>query len=240
MRPGGGVLFRRIVRPVFVSTRDRLVRWLERRNGIHTSGVIELDELGIAGPDRVRYKPAPWLTLRRCLPRRSVSTRDVFADLGSGMGRVVFQAALRYRFKRVIGVELSPRLHAVATSNIDRNRGRLRCPAVQLVCSDVLDYEIPDDVTVVFFDNPFTGDTFSTVVDRLIASVDNRPRPLRIIYFNPVEHGRLMATGRVRVVKRLSGLRPGREWARSNATHVYAVVPAGSTGVVGPTGIGPG
>jgi len=85
-------------------------------------------------------------------------------------------------------------------------------------------------VTVVFFDNPFVGEIFATVVDRLLASVDRAPRPVRIIYFNPAEHERLLATGRIRLVRRLSGLRPGREWARSNATYVYAVAPPPAAG----------
>ena len=45
MRPGGGAVFRATLRPVFVATRDGLVRLVERRYGIRTSGVIELDEL---------------------------------------------------------------------------------------------------------------------------------------------------------------------------------------------------
>jgi hypothetical protein len=138
---------------------------------------------------------------------------------------VVFQAALRYPFKRVIGVELAPSLHQIARDNIGRNRDRLRCRDVRLVRTDVLDYRIPDDVTVVFLDNPFTGAIFATVLDRLLASVDRAPRPVRIVYFNPVEHERLVATGRVRVIRRVRGLRPGREWARSNATYVYSVLP---------------
>jgi 16S rRNA G966 N2-methylase RsmD len=227
MRPGGGAVFRATLRPVFVGARDRLVRLVERRHRIRTHGVVGLDELGIAGPDRVLYKPAPWRTLRRALPVRSVNPDDVFVDFGSGMGRVVFQAALHYPFKRVVGVELSARLHEIATGNIDRNRARLRCGAVELVCGDALDYAVPTDVTVVFLDNPFTGDTFATVVAGLLASVDRRPRPLRIIYFNPVEHDRLTATGRVRLVRRVRGRRPGREWARSNSTHVYEVSASG-------------
>jgi hypothetical protein len=225
MRSGGGVVFRSTIRPVFIAARDGLVRRMERRHGIRTSGVVPLDELGTAAPDRTEYKPAPWFALRRALPRRSVTPDDVFLDFGSGMGRLVFQAALWYPFARVIGVELSPRLHRIAEDNIDRNRSRLRCADVRLVCADALDYGVPDDVTVVFFDNPFTGWIFATVLDRLLASVDRAPRPLTVVYFNPVEHERLMATGRVRLVRRVRGWRPGREWARTNSTHVYAVLP---------------
>ncbi len=225
MKPGGGILFRSTVRPVFVSVRDALVRWIERRNGIETSTVVELERLGIAAPERGYYKPAPWLTLRRALPPASIGRNDVFIDFGSGMGRIVFQAAVRYPFKRVIGLELSPQLHKIAEANLARNRDRFRAGDVQLVCGDALTYDISDDVTVAFFNNPFTGDVFSTVLDHLIASVDRNPRLLRLIYFNPSEHDRLVATGRCRLVKRIPGLRPGKEWARSNSTHVYVVRP---------------
>jgi len=202
-----------------------MVRLLERSNGIRTSGVVELDVIGLADPERVHYKPTPWLTLRRSLPPKSVSNDDVFMDLGSGMGRVVFQAALWYPFKRVVGVELASELHRIAEDNIERNRPRLRCPEVQLVQSDVLDYTIPKDVTVVFLYNPFTGDIFKAVVRRLLASFDANPRLLRIVYFNPVEHEWLVATGRIRLRRRVRGWRPGQEWARTNSTHVYEVLP---------------
>jgi hypothetical protein len=234
MKPGGGILFRSTIRPACVFARDGLVRLVERRYGIRTSGVVALEELGVAGPDRVRYKPTPWLTLRRALPLGSVNSDDVFLDYGSGMGRVVFQAAMRYPFKRVIGVELAADLHRIAEGNIDRNRHRLRCRAVEFVHGDALAYEVPDDVTVVFLANPFTGDTFAAVVDRVLASVDRRPRPMRLVYFNPAEHERLMATGRFRVLRRIRGMRPGEQWSRWNATHVYAVLPAGSTDGSGP------
>jgi SAM-dependent methyltransferase len=214
-----------IARPAYVSVRDWLTKLAERRYRIRTSDVIELDELGIAARDRIRHKPTPWFALRRALPPRSVGPDDVFIDLGSGMGRVAFQAALRYPFKRVIGVELSRRLHETAVENIARNRDRLRCRDVQLVCSDVLHYDIPDDVTVVFFNNPFTGEIFVAAIDRLLASIDRTPRQVRVVYFNPIEHERIMRTGRAQLVKRVGGLRPDREWARSNSTHVYSLLP---------------
>lgn len=215
--------FDAIVKPPYVAVRDAGTRLLERRHGIETAGRVELEELGLAGKDRVYYKPSEWLTLPRILPKREVAESDVFIDLGSGLGRVVFQAA-NYPFRRVVGVELSEQLNEVAMRNIDRNRERLRCPDVELITTDVLDYEIPDDVTVAFFANPFQGKTFATVIERLLASVERRPRRLRIIYRNPVEHEMLMSTGRVRHLRRLRGLRPAREWSRSNSTRMYEVL----------------
>jgi hypothetical protein len=219
--PGLWRLLYRTLRPAYVFFRDAGGRYLERRYGIETMRVIPLDELGLDAPDRVYYRPTEWSTLPRILRRRDVGPDDVFVDFGSGLGRVVFQAALRYPFKRVVGVELSEELNRVAHGNVEHNRARLRCQQVELVTSDVLEFPIPDDMTVAFFANPFQGALFATVIDRLLVSLDRRPRRLRLIYRNPVEHASLMATGRFRPVRRLRGLRPTPEWSRAYSTVMY-------------------
>jgi len=213
-------LFDTWLKPVYVRARDTVNGLLERRHHINTMGSIQLDELGVGGEGRNRYQPSEWMVLRRILPRREVGADDVFIDVGSGMGRVVFQAA-GYSFKRVIGVELSEELNQIARVNIENNRDRLHCRDVTLVTADATDYELPDDVTVAYFANPFTGDIFRTVIDQLLESLDRRPRRLRLVYRNPVEHDYLMSTGRFRPVRRLLGLRPTREWSVSNSTRMY-------------------
>jgi len=213
-----------VLRPAYFWVRGTLVGWLERRNGIETDGEIGLAELGIDGPDRSRYKPAGWFMLRRILPSREVGPGDVFLDVGSGMGRAVFQAAKDYPFRRVIGVELSEQLNDVARGNIDRNRHRLRCQDVVLLAVDAAEYQVPDDVTVVFLYNPFTGEIFAGFIRQLLASIDRSPRRVRVIYGNPIEHDLLMGTGRFREVKLLRGLRPDPEWSRSNSTKLYEVL----------------
>ena len=220
MRP----IFDRTIKPVFLVLRGQVSRVIEWRHGIDTSRNVGLEALGLDSHQRRGHKPSEWTVLPRILPKREVGEHDVFIDFGSGLGRVVFQAA-RYPFRRVIGVELSEELNDVARKNIDRNRSRLRCKDVTLVTGDVLDYQIPDDVTVAFFANPFTGDIFDTVVKRLLASIDRNPRQLRIIYRNPVEHELLLSTGRIRPVRRLRGFRPNPEWSRSNSTRMYVVTP---------------
>lgn len=85
-----------------------------------------------------------------------------------------------------------------------------------------MDYEIPDDVTVVFMNNPVQGENFAAVVKQLLNSCDRRPRP-RIIYANPREEPTLLSTGRIRMVRRSRGFRPGREWSRSNSIRLYSV-----------------
>jgi len=64
---------------------------------------------------------------------------------------------------------------------------------------------------VVFLYNPFGGATFEEFTRRLVASVDRRPRTLRIVYVNPREEATLLGTGRIR---RTRSRRLGRWLAR--------------------------
>jgi hypothetical protein len=117
---------------------------------------------------------------------------DVFVDYGSGMGRVLVAAATR-PFRRVIGVEISPVLNAIAAENIGRARKRLKCRNIELVTSDVTDYTLPDDVTVCFLFNPFRGLILRTAFGEMRRSVDAVPRPLTVLYYNPPQHWQVEA-----------------------------------------------
>ena len=192
-------------RLLYAKVRHRVGKVLfERRFDAETSGKIELEQLGLEseteGGRRLYYQPSQWLSLRTALSPGEVGPEDVFIDIGSGLGRVVLQAA-EYPFKRVRGIELSEELNEVAKRNVERNRARLICQDIELTAGDALEHGLPDDVTVAFLHNPVRGDLFRQLVDCMIASVDRNPRPLRIIYNNPTEHEMLMRTGRVRVVK---------------------------------------
>lgn len=214
------------LRPTYNLVRRLATSWtIERWLGIDTSLYLHPRELeGHGAGDAHVHEASPWLTLRRALSPGSVADTDVFLDLGSGMGRAVYLAAARYKFKRVIGVEISPRLHAIAQQNIDANRHRLRAP-VELVCSDAGSYDIPTDVTVVYLYNPFSGDTFAEVARRLIASFDSNPRRIRVLYRTPEQEDQLLRTERFKKTRTVRGLRPGRQWSRTSSTEVYEVLP---------------
>jgi SAM-dependent methyltransferase len=197
----------------------------ERALGIDTAGIVELDELKIEDFEREGYEGSGWLDLRRMLRPGEVRPGDVFLDLGSGKGRVLMLAA-RYPFARVIGVEVSPQLNAIARRNIDASRRGRKCRNVELVTADVLEYEIPDDVTVVYMYNPFRGATFDAVIAKLIASVDRSPRTVRLIYLNPKEHERLLATGRFAFERKAGRLRLRRSEAARSYIRLYLLEPA--------------
>jgi methyltransferase family protein len=172
---------------------ETLVGNFLHERGLDTaSSEVEVDHFH---PDRTWYAPSGWSYLKRVLPRNEISATDVFIDFGSGKGRVLVQAA-QYPFARVIGVEISPTLNETARANLDRKRGTLTCERVELVTCDVASYDIPDDLTVAYFFYPFVGDTFKRVIENIVASIERRPRRVRIIYALPRLEAVVLETGR--------------------------------------------
>src|SRR4029077_11621948 len=100
-------------------TSDRVKNiWWERRLGIHTRGVAPVDQ-----PDSVHYATMAYSTIWAILRNLELESSDVFADVGSGKGRVLCCAA-REGVKEVLGVDLSPEFCRAATANANGMRGR--------------------------------------------------------------------------------------------------------------------
>jgi predicted RNA methylase len=177
--------------------------------GLDTRGIVELRSLGLAHEERVHYAPSSWLTLPRIARVISFSKDDVFIDFGSGKGRVVVLAARYHPFKRVIGVEISPNLNAIARGNIERNRRRLKCKEVDVVTADVTAYEIPTDITIAYFYAPFTGTIFKSVVGKIQNILKLRPeRNIWIVLQRPLE------SPRVDVYNECNAFLSARSWLR--------------------------
>ena len=95
--------------------------------------------------------------------------------------------ASEYPFKRVIGVEFSHELNAVAADNI------LKYPASRRVCQDVstlqmdaIDYQFPSGNLLVFLFNPFGETVLRGVLANLESALLREERSVWIVYFNAV------------------------------------------------------
>ncbi len=197
---------------------DRLV--IDRRLGIATAGRIPLGQLGLGHPERVSYEPSPWRTLRLVLDTHEVGPEDVFIDVGAGKGRVLLEAAVHYDFGRVIGLELSPGLAQTARANISATP-EVRCDAIEIIVGDATQYTLPDDVTVIFLYNPFRGAIFKRFLAAILASLERRPRPLRVVYRTPLEHEQLLETGRFRLVREHRPARPTASMRETGSVRLY-------------------
>jgi len=150
----------------------------DHRLGVQTRAMVAT----CGGKDSIDYMPIPYRYLAEMLGRVDMTKDSVFLDYGSGMGRVVTVAAT-HPIRRVIGVELSHEMVVAARKNIESARG-VKCPNIELVEQNAADFVIPDDVSVIYFYNPFVGETLAKVVDRIRDSIRRHPRKITIIFFN--------------------------------------------------------
>jgi SAM-dependent methyltransferase len=159
-------------------------------HGVDTNGLVLLKELMIDSSNRkfgYRYQATPPRLLRerlRWLPFRL--EEFTFVDLGSGKGRPLLIAS-EFPFRRIIGVEFSPALHAIAVENLGRFRfATQRCRDVQSVCADAAAYEFPIEPTVLYFFHPFDESMMQRVLGNIGRSLQQNPRDFWILYYNPV------------------------------------------------------
>jgi SAM-dependent methyltransferase len=176
------------------------------------------------GSDNMPYEGCMWPALEHALAELQPSTSDVFVDFGCGKGKSLLVAG-RQPYGRVMGVELDAGLAERARQNVARGRRRLKADDVDVYAANVLEWGIPDDVSVVFMFNPFIQRTFRDAATSIFASYDRNPRRLHIIYQHPWEHDWLVATGRVVVENVRSTTWPSRRrwWESGDVITTYHV-----------------
>ncbi len=159
---------------------------LDRQFGIYSSPKRSAEELGFHSPELVPYQAVSFSDLREILENSSISHEDVLLDFGSGMGRVVCFAAATYELQSVIGVEISPQLCEIAQRNVQGLKPRLKCLDVKIVNADAVQYEVPDNVTLIYFFNPFRGEVLRQVLENIGRSLRRRPRRIRVLFYGTV------------------------------------------------------
>jgi len=117
-----------------------------------------------------------------------------FVDLGSGKGRTLLMAS-EYPLRRIVGVELIEELHRAAEENIRAYRSATqRCAHVESVLGDAREFELPEEPLVLYLFNPLPEHALSNVLQRLERSLERAPRPVWVIYHNPLLESVLGAT----------------------------------------------
>jgi SAM-dependent methyltransferase len=112
-----------------------------------------------------------------------------FVDLGSGKGRTLLMAS-EYPFRKILGVELIAELHRAAEGNIRAYRSATqRCAEIETVCADAREFEFPEEPLVLYLFNPLPESGMRRVMARLEKSLAANPRPVWVLYHNPLpEH----------------------------------------------------
>jgi SAM-dependent methyltransferase len=182
---------------VFRASGRRAGLRFDAEHGVATEALVFLGQLDpeAIGPSlehATHYEPTPLAHFERLLAHVPFPLeRASFVDLGSGMGRVVLLAAGR-PFRQVVGVEISPALHAIARDNLAAfGKASLRCRDVRLVRRDAATAPFPRGDLVVYLYNPFRA----PILGRVLAALTARPEgELALVYHTPLERATVEAT----------------------------------------------
>lgn len=185
----------RLMRHVRSVATHRYETWLERRMerrlGIDTAG-IDHDLAGLGVPvaglaHAYAYQPIQLRVFTRIIRAAAIDPANyVMVDFGSGKARALILGA-ECGFKRLIGIELAPALHAAAVRNVHAYRQRRpHAPPIELHCGDAAGWPIPEEDLFVFLYNPFAEPVVARIARRLEISLRRQPRDTMVAYRNPV------------------------------------------------------
>ena len=168
---------------------DRRSQAYDARYNVDTAAEEQLADCGVPQEDVDRgntlYRVTwGWLIRKSLRQLRIDHSRYTFIDYGSGKGKAMLMAS-DYPFKRIIGLEYSEKLHAIAAANCRAYRSPTqKCRVLEPILTDVLNYEPPCGPIVGFMCNPFDEATMAAVFDRWRARHGGQDRDIRIIYLN--------------------------------------------------------
>jgi SAM-dependent methyltransferase len=154
-----------------VNTTSGAVGWRERLLGVFHSAYQPTD-------------PAMFREMMAVLPIRF--DQFTFVDLGSGKGRTLLLAS-EYPFQKIVGVEILPELHRAAEENIRAYRQSTgRGGQIDAILADASEFDFPQTPLVVYLFHPLPEAGLRRVIGRLEESLMKAPRPVWIVYHNPV------------------------------------------------------
>lgn len=227
----------------------------EADEAVPTSRKVAASELDY--DEALRRHSVEYLATPRLLVRRAISlipepaSRFHFVDIGSGLGRPLLVAS-EYRFKQIVGYELSPSLHAGALANIARLR-HVRAGQISSVLGNALEADWPKGSTVFFLFNPFDTEFTARFLQRVKAEIgENETAYLLFLNlkhqdllseadFQPVPLGlleavfwRVVSPYRISIYRYAPGTTAPSAQARlMSVTGAYSLYPIGEAPVMG-------
>jgi len=161
----------------------------ERKYHIGTIGINDLKGLARTGVDISHasiYMPVNYFVLERLMNEIvKYNGNKTFLDLGCGRGRVMIVAA-HYGFKEIRGIDFAKNLCEDAETMIRLHTRDIPAAHFTVLNCNATDYDIPDDLTSIFLFNPFDEVIMKEVLIRILKSLQQSPRTIRILYANPV------------------------------------------------------
>ncbi|MDX2203783.1 MAG: class I SAM-dependent methyltransferase [Hyphomicrobiaceae bacterium] len=180
----------------------------DARHGTDTAGAVEPGDLGIDDAETtrraIRYLPSPLRVTNWMLDRIGVAPEGcAFVDLGCGKGRVLLNAAQR-PFAKVVGVEISSDLAAIARRNVETFQpASARVRAISIANADARAFEMPAGDLLIHMYHPFDPSISAAVFARLAAAPRAQPRRVAVAYLTYTQ-----------AVPEVAGMFAGLPWLR--------------------------
>jgi SAM-dependent methyltransferase len=182
---------RAVLHPILDHQRviDYRERRFDRRFGVTTAGIIPKEHLEVSGPSAAHvthYQAAQPIHIEGVVGELGIEyAKYTFVDFGCGKGKAILLAS-SFPFERIVGLELSPELAEIAAANVRTYHSRRqRCHAIEVLCMDALDYELPARPLVCFFYNPFGEAILERVIEKIGRSLSEHPRDVIVVYLHP-------------------------------------------------------
>lgn len=163
-----------------VDTTGATVGWRDRLLGIFHS----------------QYQPTDPAAFHEMLSALAINFPDfTFIDVGSGKGRTLLMAS-DYPFRRILGIELLPKLHRIAQANLRKySSPNQKCFALESACLDARAFLFPVEPVVLYLFNPLPEAGLATVIANFGRSLREHPRPSFVLYYNPVHEALFASSG---------------------------------------------
>lgn len=127
------------------------------------------------------YEPTPYCVLERLANSGLITSKDTVLDYGCGKGRVDF--FLAYQTKaRCIGIEYDERILSKATEN---RRTAVASGRTEFLLQNAEIYEVPKEVNLIYFFNPFSIEILRKVMSRVVDSYYKNPREILLCFYYP-------------------------------------------------------
>lgn len=165
----------------------------DKLSGAETAGIVDFWHLrnpASGAQDGESYIPTKSASFAVLMKRLDIDHADYsFFDFGAGKGRVALMAS-RLPFQKVVGIEYSAQLVAIAEKNL-RTQGAAS-DRVQIAHADASTFELPASNSVYYFYNPFGRETMRNVVRNIERALTKGRFKCVVAYLRP-EHADLFA-----------------------------------------------
>ena len=132
---------------------------------------------------RYPYEPTPYKVLERFANSGLIRKKDVVLDYGCGKGRVEFFLSYQTRAK-TIGIEYDERIYMATVEN---QKNAVSGAKTDFVLESAENYDVPHEVNVCYFFNPFSIELLRKVMARILESYYASPREITLCFYYPSE-----------------------------------------------------